>query len=58
MSPQFKEQEDMVGRFVGNMEVMFATLEVLEKTTTGKLTGKEAMAQLEIIREKLLGIQE
>ena len=51
MSAKFDEQ-DMLIRFADNMKVMVATLDVLDKSTRGEMTGEEAMAQLDIIKEK------
>ncbi|MBF0278504.1 MAG: hypothetical protein HQM13_11955 [SAR324 cluster bacterium] len=51
MSAKFDEQ-DMLIRFADNMKVMVATLNVLDKSTRGEMTGEEALAQLDIIKEK------
>ncbi len=52
MSPEWQENRKTLIRFSENMEVMVATLNILDKSTRGELSGPEAMEQLNIIKEK------
>ncbi|MBF0287870.1 MAG: hypothetical protein HQM14_08630 [SAR324 cluster bacterium] len=52
MSSEWQENKKTLIRFSENMDVMVATLNVLDKSTRGELSGPEAMAQLNIIKER------
>ena len=52
MSPNVDKKLDMLSLLANNMEVTAATLEILDKCTRGRLSGKEAARQLDLIRKK------
>ena len=52
MSSKVDDRQDIMIRFADNMKVMVDTLAILDKSTRGEMTGEEAMAQLDLIKEK------
>lgn len=44
--------KETLSRFSDNMKVMVATLEILDKSTRGELSGQEAIEKLDIIKEE------
>ena len=47
-----KINKETLARFSDNMKVMVATLEVLDRSTKGELSGEEAIKKLDLIKEE------
>ena len=57
MYPNLEKKNDMLSLLVDNMEVTTSTLAILDKCTRGRLSGKEAEIQLNVIKAKFFALK-